>query len=87
MANQETANYDHASLLPLSTIPRRKASRPQRVLRNLVHPLRSRQERKARKLDKVQRESAERQANIEAFLEGGRIYYEKQRAMSQKYEY
>ncbi|KAG0136786.1 hypothetical protein HOY82DRAFT_598583 [Tuber indicum] len=81
------AGHDHASLLPLSTIPRRKPSKSQRVLRNLAHPLRSRQERKARKLDKIQRDDAERQANMEEFLEGGRIFYEKQRSMSQKYEY
>jgi len=66
------AGYDRSSLLPLSAIPRRKPSRSQRVLRNIAHPLRSRKERKARKLEKAQREDVERQANIEDFLEGGR---------------
>lgn len=70
------AGYDHASLLPLSAIPRRKPSKSQRVLRNIAHPLRSRQERKARKLEKAHRENAERQATMEDFLEGGRYALE-----------
>ncbi|KAG0637642.1 hypothetical protein HOY80DRAFT_889288 [Tuber brumale] len=79
--------YDNATLLPLSTIPRRKPSKSQRVLKNLAHPLRSRQERKAKKLDKIQREDAERQANMEDFLEGGRIFYERKHSTSQGYGY
>ncbi|RPA94916.1 hypothetical protein L873DRAFT_1775548 [Choiromyces venosus 120613-1] len=84
-----SGSYDQtaSSLLPLSTIPRRKPSKSQRVLRNLAHPLRSRQERKARKLEKIQKENEARVANIDDFLEGGRIFYERQYGVGRKYGY
>ncbi|KAL0636170.1 hypothetical protein Q9L58_004844 [Maublancomyces gigas] len=78
--NKETG-LDGRSLLPQSQTARKPKSKTARVkstLKTMIHPVRSRREKKARKKELRAREEAERIANINDFLECGRVYYETQ---------
>lgn len=68
---------DGRSLLPLSQTTRKlkpsKSVRVKNTIKAIVHPVRTRREKKARKSESKEREEAERVANIDDFLACGRL--------------
>lgn len=76
--NCKETGLDGRSLLPLSQTarkPKSKTARMKSTLKTMIHPVRSRREKKARKKELKAREEAERLANISDFLECGRLVH------------
>lgn len=76
-ANKETG-LDGRSLLPLSQAtrkPKSKTTRIKNTLKTMIHPVRSRREKKAKKNELKEREESERVANIDDFLACGRLVH------------
>lgn len=71
------AGLDGRSLLPLSPqAPRKsksKSARMKSTFKAIIHPVKTRKEKKARKSELKEREEVERVANIDDFLECGRL--------------
>lgn len=72
------AGLDGRSLLPLSQTarkPKSKTARMKNTIKAMIHPVRSRREKKARKNELKTRDEAERVANINDFLACGRLVH------------